>query len=210
MNARTLFLSIFALAAPEIAGATELSSRVTDITIIPVKNGINHVENFAPDGRGGVIVQGWRDNGNAHGYSRYMALVEMERKTLNVVTIDTHDRARGNGISEIDSVRDDPHTGEDVVSTVKFARAKVDGTSATVLIIATRDLSKAESLPDVTPVDVEFYRMVENSDAVGWPPYYFDLFSRERLKGTYANANCGLAKELGIAVSHVEDDPCVP
>ena len=201
MNRLYVLLSLLVLVVHEPAPADEKRPHVTDIVEIPIKDGINRFKNLTQDGHDGIVM-GWRDNGNAHGYARYMVLVDMGPKASApyfLATVDTHDAKRGEGTGELDTIRNDPHTGEDMVSTVKFVHAKVDGAPATILVIATRDLSNTHSIGDETPVDVEFYRMVhKDGDIVGWPPYYFDLMWRQRLKGTNDNAECALAKEFGL------------
>lgn len=65
---RTLLTcTVFAglLAAPASAADLKLS----DIAVIPIHGGVNTLTAFAPDGRTATIVEGWRDNGNAHGHS---------------------------------------------------------------------------------------------------------------------------------------------
>jgi hypothetical protein len=205
---RILFSALAVIASfPALAAET---AAVEEIRVIPVGNGLNCVQNLTTDGHDGLIVQGWRENGNAHGYNRYMVLVK-EGRSLEVVTIvDPPGAARGDGVLQDDTIRDDPHTFEDAVRSVKFARAKVNGIAATILIVATRDLSHAQSLADATPVDVDVYRLTRNPGDVGWPEYYFALAVRERLKGTYRNADCALAGELRIPLADSEAALCAP
>ncbi|HLO78647.1 MAG TPA: hypothetical protein VK196_19500 [Magnetospirillum sp.] len=196
-----LFL-VGTLAGHMDARAAEGPAKITEIVPIILKNATTSVDNFAPDQHRGMIVRAWRDTGNAHGYYRYMVMVEGggDRKPWHLATIDTHDQKRGERGPEMDTIRDAPHTFEDIVESVKFARAKVNGEPRTLMIVAIRDTGKADSLADKTPVDVEFYQLTIGDEEDGTPPYYFDRIQAVRVKGTYSNADCALAKEVAAVL----------
>ena len=165
---------------------------ITDITVIPLQIGVNKVAHFASDGRTGLIVKAWRDNSNAHGYNRYMVLLRnstMENE-WNVVTVE-HDHILQ------DSIRDDPHTFEDIVTTVLFARAKLNGKPTTLLLEATRDWK--ESMAEFGPVKLSFYKLAHNSEGLpGFSEDYFILVKETASIAKYNNANFALKTEWKI------------
>jgi hypothetical protein len=189
------FALIFALGCvqvPQMAAAAP--SEITKLSVIPIQSGVNQIDDFAGDGRRAMIVEGWRDNGNAHGGDLFLVMLQSpsDHGNWNVVTVQ-----RKPDELEREVVYDSPHTFEDAVSSVRFARGLVDGKPATLLIVATRDLAKAASLTDPAPVDIEFYRLVRN-DLPGWPPDYFDLIETIRSAGPYCNSDLALTKEIGL------------
>src|SRR5476651_1708571 len=63
-------IPLFALAAN---AATE--PNITKIQVLPLHLGMNAIHGFIPDGRDGAILEAWRDNGNAHGYTKFVVMV---------------------------------------------------------------------------------------------------------------------------------------
>lgn len=207
MDIRKLGLWLLVILASHTTGSASEMARINSIRIIPVADGITPLTNLAPDGLQGMIVKGFRENGNAHAYNHYMVLLRLPNEPVKwyLATFDTHNSPPGQN-SQLDTLKDQPHTGEDTVTTVKFAHATIDAAQATIAIIARRDINVVESIPEASPVQLEIYRLVKNplEFLVGWPPYYFDLFTSFPLKGRYTNADCALAAELGLAMTKTE------
>jgi len=185
-------------------------SDITKLSVIPIRDGMNQIGDFSGDGRRTMIIEGWRDNGNAHGYHVFLVMLESEpgRGDWNVVTVQRKPTEH-----ERDIVNDDPHTAEDAVCSVRFARGLVHEKPATLLIIATRQLAPSVSLADPAPVDIEFYRLVQN-DLPGWPPDHFDLLETIRPRTPYCNSDLALTKEIGLPlpdpyVGPNRDDGCL-
>jgi hypothetical protein len=180
------------LAAPALAAQPSVS----DIAIIPIHDGINTVARFADDARAATIVRAWRDNGNAHGHYTYLVLLPLKQgwgdiRTGVVDFDDGHDPLR-------DTMTASPFDGERVLETVRFARAKLDGAPATVMIRA--DLSDASSgvLADHAPVDLRFYRLESPGVDVGTTPDVFHLVSKTRPPGLFCNADMALTTVLHL------------
>jgi hypothetical protein len=166
----------------------ERGRQVTDLTDIPLGPGVNRIARFTPDGGDAIIVQGWRDNGNAHGYSLFVVIVN----GTEIAGVDYGDHFE-------DTVRDEPHAGEDTIKSVRFARGKFNGTAATFLITASRDLSHASSLVDPAYVVIDLYELVDaESPGIGTTVKFFKRVSQIRSTTRYCNSDLALFKEFGL------------
>jgi hypothetical protein len=173
------------------APAASPGPRVTALVPLALHSGANPVSRLAPDGRDGLIVLGWRENGNAHGYDLALVLLRDKAGTpFKVVRVD-----RPGGAAWSDGITDDPHTGEDMVSSFRFARGRIDGRPATLLLVATRDAG--ETIPDPSRVTFEIYAM-EHAPEVGTTPDHFRLIAKERSDGPYCNADMALARRFDL------------
>jgi hypothetical protein len=182
-------------AAPALA-----DDRVSDIVIIPIHDGANVIPRFAADGRAATIFRAWRDNGNAHGHDVYLVTLPLNdadgpQNTIGVVTLDD---AYGYSPPAADVIGVSPFDGERVLSTIRFARAKLDGTEATVLIRADLAEPKNGVMADHALLDVSIYRLQHPGVEVGTTPDAFKLFRRTRLVGRYCNADMGLHVTMGL------------
>jgi hypothetical protein len=132
---------------------------LTELSAIPLAAGSNRIEHFAADGRPGIITLGWRDNGNAYGYCVFLVLMPTaaDAADWNVVGIESGDAS---GLDD-DIVKDDPHTGEDAVTAVRFAHGRVDGAPATLLLVASRMVG-ATGTPAPAVVRYQAFRLVRN------------------------------------------------
>jgi hypothetical protein len=182
-----------ALAAGSALAARAQEKRLADLTPIPLQSGINNIPRLTPDGRDGLIILAWRDNGNAHGYDVALVLTQGGRGgPWNVV--------RRNGLAGqtdqgSDEITDEPHTGEDMVKAFRFARGRVDGDSATLLLTATRDT--AESIPSPSRVIFDVYRL-DSAPDVGTTPDHFTPILHDRSASSYCNADLALSQRFGI------------
>jgi hypothetical protein len=185
-----LFLSLM----PIIASAAEGKRGITELAVIPLHLGVNTVERFASDDRPAIIAMGWRENWNAHSYNFFLVLMpsaigKADWNVVDIVPDDTHMR---------DFIRDYPHTEDDFVSSVRFARGKVNGVAATLLITATRQI-KGMPIPDPAIVVFEVYRLEANSE-IGTTRDIFKRVLKWQSDKKYSNSDLALQKELGLPV----------
>jgi hypothetical protein len=130
------------LAALLTLGAQAAETGITDLAPIDLRSGVNRIPALAPDGRDGLVVLGWRDNGNAHGYDIALVLLQKgARSGWNVVRVEpTPDDQTSTGA---DVITDSPHAGDDMAKAFRLSRGKMDGRPATLLLVATRDQGAA-------------------------------------------------------------------
>lgn len=159
------------------------------IEVMPLRDGINTVARFAADGRAATIVQAWRDNGNAHGHTVWLVTLPPR---AGVVSFDD-----GKGALE-DTIGASPFDGERVLETVRFARARVDGAPATVVIRADLGESTSGVLADHAPAEVKIYRLESPGVEVGTTPDVFRLIATVRPTGRFCNADMALHTVLGL------------
>ncbi len=168
-----------------------------NMSAIILKEGINEIKNFSPNGEDGIILKAWRDNGNAHGYWLYVVMLPKEKPALGWNIIGIED----NSGSIEDSLRDNPHTGEDYIKTVLFANGLLDGARGTFLIIAERDLTHAENLGAPAETIITTYKLVPQEIPVGQTPYIFKKIHEQRTKALFCNSNLALSKTLNLSFS---------
>jgi hypothetical protein len=193
MKSLLTVLAAFLICIPAWADST-----ITHIELIPLKPGANSQENLLP-GRDGAIVQGWRPNG-PHGYNVYMTLLDGK-----VVGIKSHDHF-------LDTMRDYPHDGGDAISSVRFARAKMDGQSVTLIITATRNLEAGQKPIDAATVYYDIYQLVSNGE-IGTTGDYFAPLSETPSEKKYCNSDLALTKKFGFPLpapyeGRNQDDGC--
>ncbi len=189
-----LLPAILALAT----AASGTPPQLADVAVVPVRDGVNAIAKFTPDGREATIVKAWRDNGNAHGHFVYLVLLPLpgdccgpDSKT-GVVTFDG-----GQGGLE-DTTGFSPFDGERSLGALRFARGRLDGKPATLVIRA--DLGEASSgvLADHAPVDISVYRLDHPGVDAGTTPDLFHLVSRFRPAGLFCNADMALATVMRL------------
>jgi hypothetical protein len=191
-------IAAFALVAV-LVSAARAEPAVSDIAIIPIRDGVNQIERFAADGRPATIVEGWRDNGNAHGHCVYLVMLPPKENygpgnTSGVVTFDDGK----DGLQ--DTIGVSPFDGERVLGSVRFARAKLDGKPATIVIRADLADSASGVLADHAPVEIRIYRLDGPGIAVGTTPDVFDLVATIRPQGFFCNADMAIASVLHLAL----------
>ncbi|TAL04467.1 MAG: hypothetical protein EPO08_01260 [Rhodospirillaceae bacterium] len=145
----------------QTACAAETKHKLSDISIVPITNGINQIDDFDRKGTPAIVVSACRETGTAGSYDRFMILLKGQypddKARWDVVTVDTKNNKVGSG-GIVDTVRNDPHTVEDQVASVVLAKANLDGQPATILIEGWRDISPADGIPAETPVVFEIYK----------------------------------------------------
>jgi len=183
-----LFLSLM----PIIASAAEGKRGITELAVIPLHPGVNTVERFASDDRPAIIVKGWRENWNAHSYNFFLVLMPsaIGKTDWNVVDIVSDERHPN------DFIRDYPHTEDDFVRSVRFARGKLNGVPATLLITAARQTG-SRPIPDPSIVIFEVYKLEQNNE-IGTTRDIFKRVLKWKSDTKYSNSDVALQKELGL------------
>ncbi len=170
--------------------------QITNLAVISIHPGMNTLPRFAPDGRDVAVLSAWRDNGNAHGYTKFVIMIpkagEDGRASWGIVGIEDHKEF-------FDSTSDSPHTGEDYVRSVRFARGRVNGEAASLLITAELDTAKGFGRPSQSKISV--YRMIQADEGFGTTPFFFKLAREASSKKLYCNSELALTKELGVPLS---------
>ena len=136
---------------------------------------------MAGDGEPGSIALDWRENGNAWGYHIYTVSIGG-----SVATIGGEDH-----------LTDSPHTGEDVITAVRFVRGTHAGRRTTFALVATRKVQDA--VPDPAPTTITRYALVANHSGIG-TPYQFVGVATAKPKRPYCNADMALHTELGLPI----------
>jgi hypothetical protein len=160
--------------------------RLADVELFPLGWGVNRIADFAGDGRDGLVVAGWRDNGNAHGFTVFMVLAGDGEGVNNVVTFPPDDAT---------TIADAPHTGEDYVRSVRFGRGRLDGRSETLAFVATRQIEGP--YPDPARTVIQVLALRERHEGFG-PLFFFAEQARFETGRRYCNAEIALRAELGL------------
>jgi hypothetical protein len=183
-------VAVVTLSAQETAD----KRRVASLVPIETPLGLTSISNAEGDGRDAQVFTAWRDNGNAWGYHVY--IVTMPERSSNGVA-----RTPWNvvGIDGEPTIRDSPHTGEDAIISVRFARGTLDGKSATLLITAERRGWTTVPDPAVTLIRVYTLRNShDRGDFVGTTPDAFEPVISFTTTQLYVDADSALKAELGL------------
>lgn len=190
---RAGLIALGLMSAPLLA-APSADPRITDIVPIHLHPGINHVPGFLPDGHAATIIEGWRGNGNAHGHHAWMVLTgPSEGFPVGLAPIEQD----GGLVS--DTLSDDPFDGERVLGVVRFARARIDGQPASIVISAHLDWTPGRPLADHEKATITLYRLTSNGDGVG-PPLSFVPVTRLHSDKRYCTVELALRDVLGLAL----------
>jgi len=165
--------------------AAAVPVKITDYQVIPLQEGVNEIPHLVPDGRNGKIIKTWRNNGNAYGYDLF--LVTLEDK---VVGVDTD-----NGFKDV--IRDEPHTRQDAIKSVRFAWGKLGDEKLMLLITATRKIEPGYGLSDPGTVVFDVYRLVSNGP-LGTTGDYFMRINEFSSEQKYCNSDMALNQNLGL------------
>lgn len=163
----------------------------SNLTPIPLHAGNNPISDIAGDGVRGSISLDWRENGNAWGYS-----IMTVRVGGSVATVD-----------EADRFIDRPHTDEDAITSVRFARSRYKGRLTTFAFIADREIK--ESVPAPARTIIKIYALVRNNDVLG-TPYHFVLVNHSQPKRRYCSADMALKSEIGFPLRPSYAGPSTP
>jgi hypothetical protein len=97
-----------------------------------------------------------------------------------------------------DTVTASPFDSERVLETVLFARARVDGAPATVVIRAHLGMGVSGAFADHAKAEVRIYRLENPGVEVGTTPDVFHLIATVRPTGRFCNADMALHTVLGL------------
>jgi len=194
--------TLICLASPELACAAGVALDPTKTQEVILQPGINNIEAMADTGAAGTIVVAWRGNGNAHGYHSYMVLLDGDAHSGGAghpsLLVPVEDKTTADA-PFINVINDVPHTFDDVITSVRFFRSRIGGKPAFLLIIAARDLGKAESLISPAPVAIDIYRLRSfSAEEPGRPIAYFENIRHLVSAGTYCHADKAVATELKL------------
>ncbi|HMI19010.1 MAG TPA: hypothetical protein VK533_05650 [Sphingomonas sp.] len=194
MTSFRVILALIAMAQSvgiQAATNSAITKVLSGATEIALHTGVNRVPDFASDGREALVVVGWRGNGNAHGYSLFTILMQNgeQPRDWNIVGVDHKARFE-------DTVSDDPHTGEDIVSSVRFVRAYFKQRRQSLIVVATRHWK--DSIPEPANTTIDVYALARSQGDIGETADFFSrvLTTQSRLK--YCNADMALKQEAGL------------
>lgn len=183
-----LVLAAFA----QTAMANPAEHGITDLQAIPTPSAINRIPDFAPDGRDAMIVKAY-DNSSRY----YLVMLQSKYPSLpenswNIVLRRNRDGRLVEGIT------DNPHTGEDYVTSIAFARAKVDGEQSTLLIEANRNI--VGPIPDPAIVTYSVYRLERDTGAYAGDIDIFRLITTWDSTRPFCNSELALNSEFGFSI----------
>jgi hypothetical protein len=187
-------MAAFAWAGPATASVASADfPQLTNLLPIVLHDGVNPVPAMTEDGREGMIVTGLKNYITADGsYHVFLVLARNRPPDLgwSVVTTGT-----GPSISPEDQIdlADVPHTGEDMVGSIRFARGDVAGHPSFILLIARRGMEGP--IPAASHATISLYVLQEDAD-VGAD--IFVLKGELKPSACYGNTDLALKAELGL------------
>lgn len=183
-----------------LAAAAPLATtppRITSLRPVELHPGVNRVPGFLPGGGAATIVQGWRGNGNAHGYHVWMVLGgPSEGDPVGVVGTDGTDEH-----PVLETVSDNPFDGERVLGAVRFATARLTDRPVALLIRADLGESASGVLADHAAATVRWYRLDHDADAIGRTTDEFVPVASITTTKRYCNADLALRDVAGVPLS---------
>ena len=160
---------------------------------IKVHPGVNHVRAILPYGATATIIQAWRGNGPAHGYHLGMVLTgASEGKAVGLAAVEQ------SGDVHNETIRDDPFDAERALGDVRFARAQVDGRTASVVIAAYVKGTQGV-LADHRKATVTVNRLEATEVGIGAPLSFARVAMLPSTK-RYCNVDLALRNILGVAL----------
>ena len=184
----SLFLSRHWLVAAAACIALPASAGPSDwpaLTPIRLHAGLNKVPDIAGDGKPGSISLDWFDNGNAWSYDIFTVKVNGAVATVNGKNRFT----------------DSPHTGEDVIASVRFARGTHRGRTTTFALVSHRKI--VESVPEPAVTKITLYALEKNAGAGA--RYVFAKVGSMTPERKYCHADMALKTELGFPLTNSYD-----
>ena len=169
---------------------------ISDLQPIAVHDGVNTVRRLGSDGRNGLIISGVHNaSPSADGTSRDYLVLLTGRDGEEIVdarpipSLVSDARFGGELLSAA------PHTGEDWKRVIRFAKGRVNGAPATLMILAERDMRKASTAYTAEPVQITFFEL--QRDALFNTDSFAPLGSQWS-KRCYVDANLALKDELEL------------
>ncbi len=183
------FLSAAALMIPLGGCVARGTGRITDLIPLQLQEGANLVPHLAPDGRQGLVVEG-RQPGSSASLIVTMLPRSEGARGWDVVEMETADGAR---TATLDG------RGRSVV----FARAKVSGMPATLLLLAAPD--PADPAPAGSPrrILIQTLRLQADESVAR-----FEEMATQTTRRRYCSATDALAATYRLALPDSGDDRC--
>ena len=182
---RTLCLIAVFIVITVFPAVADSGTSISGFKLLTLQPGVNEIPHLVSDGRDGVIIKTWRTNGNAHGYNLFLVMVE--GKVVGVSTDHGFD----------DVIKDDPHTIEDAIRSIRFARGNVGSQKAVLLITATRDIKPDASPADPATVVFDIYQLAANGN-LGTTGDFFERISESHSDKKYCNSDLALSQKFGF------------
>ena len=178
-----------------LATAAAPTPTITDLRPIPLQPGVNPIDHLVPNGGPGLIVLAWRDNGNAWGYDTCTVLLQ-DHGRWQLAGIEHPAPKPGLDDDFALAASDSPHTGEDAITAIRFARAQLDGHPTTLLLEAIRTYPETPYDPAPTAYDV--YALTPNTEGPGRTTAYFRRIQHQDLPAKYCHAEAALSQASGL------------
>ncbi|MCK8785422.1 hypothetical protein M0638_13615 [Roseomonas sp. NAR14] len=188
---------------------------------VPLRPGVNRVERFAPDGRPAQVVQARR--GGARDVFMVLMPSRPDGTDWSLVGFDLPrlpDEPAAGGSLDVVADRRRPG-GEEMLRALRFARGRVDGVPATLLLVASRDpaapgepaTGPATAPTTAGPAFVTYLvlRLVRTEGgAADAPPDRFAPIRETRSATRFCNAEVALGREFGLLPRLVRQDGDTP
>lgn len=193
--------AIVVTASASAQAPADLHKRLTDVKQIEIGAGLTRIKNAESDGRDAQVFYAWKNDVSAWGFGVYIVTmptkITPDKTPWNIVGIETDDH-------DFDvKITDQPHTRDDDLKVVRFARGKLDGKADTFLITGTRDPD--EPVEDATSTAIRIYALGNHEDeGFGTTPDRFDLVFKYTTAKKYSDADDALREELGLPL-HKDD-----
>jgi hypothetical protein len=183
-----------ALGAAVLGAAGSAPPALTDLHAIALRGGVNRVAGFMPGGGEATIVEGWRDNGNAHGYRVWMVTGARRRDgTAPLVAFEG-----GADAASRDTIDASPFDGERVTDNVRFATGRIAGRRVSLAIRGDLDEVPSGVIADHATATIRWFRLVHRENAVGEAPDAFVPIGSLRTTRRYCNVDLALRDAAGI------------
>jgi hypothetical protein len=195
---RTLLVWLAISMAPETAlGAQGQVPKLSEVRAVVLRSGVNVIPAMTDDRRSGMIVTGYKNYFTADGAQNIFLVMTRNSRERHPQDWSVVTTGKAPNIEPDDPVTqgDGPHTGDDVVRSVRFARADLDGRRAFVMLIAQRAFEG--SIPSPSHVTISIYRLDRDRDLDA------DVFVYKgeiKPSACFGNADLALNKVLGLAL----------
>lgn len=188
-------LLIAAAAGTLLAGAGQASPTVSDVRTVVLHSGVNAAPHIGPGGEDAVIVEaGHADSVIADGFN--LGFLVLLRTGDGWRTVDAQRIVSAVSDSDFggELVRAVPHAGDDWRRSISFARAKIDGAPAFIMIVGEREMRQASQAYSPVPARVLIYRLGRDPE-IDQP--HFILIDQRRTDRCYVNVWLAVHDSLG-------------
>ena len=174
------------------AALTSIASAQAAPEMIHIPYGITKTA-LLPNGLDGMAVYARRDNYNAPGFgvlTIYVQQITSESEPYGFLLVPFFDK---------DKERFEIATGGSSECQMHGFRMVRSENKDVQLVTADREPGKSGD--DVAKVTFKYFELVQNTDGVGRPKYYFDVKKTASAKDTYCDVNDAFKSELGLGPS---------